>query len=80
MAKSNQFPRKRKIAQAVLHFNSAAENLIPLEMEFRPVHPEIADILAVTLNGITVLLDCINKFSDATWGGHPEDYETWRAE
>jgi len=80
MAKSNQFPRKRKIAQAVLHLNSAAENLIPLEMEFRPVHPELADFLAQTLHGISLMLLLINEFSDRTWGGHPEDYETWRAE
>lgn len=78
MPKTKRDLLKRRLAQAHHDLHKAAENIIPLEQQFRGPHADLANILALALVGLDNLLQLIDVFADRAWGYHPDDYETWR--
>lgn len=80
MPKTKRDKNKRIVAQAVNDLKRGAENILYIEQQFRPVHPDMADFLCLIVNAVVVTHQMIDRFCDVAWGGHPEDYETWRNE
>jgi len=69
---------KRTLGQAHNHLESAAEDIITLEQQFRPAHPDLADLLGLMLTGIDTIMGLMDTFADRAWGYHPDNYNVWR--
>jgi hypothetical protein len=68
------------MAQVVNHIEYAMMYLIPMEEDFTPVHPELAEYLTVILKGLDSCIDVIKAFCTKAWGFYPKDWESWRNE
>lgn len=78
MPKTYRQMLRRHVAQAHHHITVGAEDVIILEEQFRPVHPEMADYLALIVLGMTQLQEMLGQFSILAWGYKPDDYDAWR--
>ena len=69
---------RRSIAMAHNHIEKAAEDLINVQKLFEAHHEDLADQLGCVTMCLAEALNAIDRWCDACWGWHPEDYEKWR--
>jgi len=78
MPKTKRDYLKRTLAQGICHIDTAVDRLKELEDIFRPVHPELADFLALIQGNLLVSKEWALDFWARAWGKRPPDYTVWR--
>lgn len=79
MPKTKRDELKRKWAQAKAHLEEAAIDILELQAEFNPTHPDYAELCDYVLQGISICMDGWDSFSLNAWGKLPKHTSDWRA-
>lgn len=79
MPKTKQMQLKRTWAQAKNHLEQAAVFILQLQEEFKPVHPEYAELCDYVLTSIYMSMEGWDAFSLNAWGKLPKHTSDWRA-
>ena len=68
MPKSTKDVLKRQLGQAGVNLNYSGSYISGLADTFRPVHPELAEILDIAMEGLVNVENLLKVFSDQAWG------------
>lgn len=79
MPKTKRDELKRKWAQAKNHLEEAASDILELQAEFNPTHPEYVELCNAVLTTIFVSMQGWDSFSLNAWGKLPKHTSDWRA-
>lgn len=75
MARRHRKDQKRKIAQARNDIDRALGKIIILYEEFKPVHPEYAQLLEMIAKGLLLEKGLLEDFWRLAWGAAPENWD-----
>ncbi len=77
MPKTHRQLIQRKLAQAYINISYSGNYLKELSEEFRPLHPELADILDNAMTGLAIVSDVIEKFGMKISGAPNINWYSW---
>lgn len=78
MPKTKRDNLKRKWSQAKVHLEEAAIDIMELQAEFNPTHPEYVELADYVLQTIAIAMDGWDSFCLHAWGKLPKHSTDWR--
>ena len=78
MTRPERLRMKRKAAQAINDIERSLTNVQWLHSEFKPVHPEYADLLEAIAQALFMSRDLMKSFWSHAWGPPPDDFDSYR--
>lgn len=79
MAKTKRDQIKRTIAQAWINIDWSGQYLDEVEKIFREQHPELADILMASMEGLVIVQETLKTWSEKVWAVENPDWISWAA-
>jgi hypothetical protein len=78
MPKTYRDNLKRQLAHAHYDLEVAGAHIFNVANAFKEVHPELADPLYATLDGLKIILDVLDTFALEAWGKENPNWQGWR--
>jgi len=77
--KTKRLQLKRQWAQGKEHLEKAAQEILALQEEFKPTHPDYAALAEYTLQALYMTMEGWDAFARNAWGRLPNKTSDWRA-
>ncbi len=77
MPKTHRQLIQRKLAQAYINISYSGNYLKELSEEFRPLHPELADVLDNAMIGLAIVSDVLEEFGIKISGAPNINWYSW---